>query len=76
MELHYKTANKSPKLGKLFKLAPYLVYKVEEAGRHLIAVDPAYTSQKCSQCGFRKKKELHESLFKENAVARDIIVIK
>lgn len=38
----------------------YLSYKAEEAGRHLIMVDPAYTSQTCSKCGFREKKELHE----------------
>jgi putative transposase len=38
----------------------YLVYKAEEAGRQLILVDPAYTSQTCSQCGDLRKKELHE----------------
>jgi putative transposase len=29
-----------------------LAYKAEEAGRQFIAVDPKYTSQTCSECGF------------------------
>jgi putative transposase len=29
----------------------YLVYKAEEAGRHVIKVDPRNTSQMCSRCG-------------------------
>src|ERR1700738_3341884 len=30
-----------------------LRYQAEEAGRGLVAVDPKYTSQICSQCGFK-----------------------
>src|SRR6267378_2511494 len=30
-----------------------LRYKAEEAGRRFVAVDPKYTSQICSQCGFK-----------------------
>ena len=30
-----------------------LRYQAEEAGRRLVAVDPKYTSQICSQCGFK-----------------------
>jgi putative transposase len=30
-----------------------LRYKAEEAGRRLVAVDPKYTSQICSECGFK-----------------------
>ena len=30
-----------------------LQYKAEEAGRRFVAVDPKYTSQTCSQCGFK-----------------------
>src|SRR6266853_3078473 len=30
-----------------------LQYKAAEAGRRLVAVDPKYTSQTCSQCGFK-----------------------
>jgi putative transposase len=29
-----------------------LAYKAEDAGRQFIAVDPRYTSQTCSECGF------------------------
>ena len=32
-----------------------LAYKAEEAGRQFIAVDPRYTSQTCSECGFVHK---------------------
>jgi len=36
----------------------FLTYKAEEAGRSLIFVDPAYTSQICSSCGNIVKKSL------------------
>ena len=32
-----------------------LRYKAAEAGRRLVAVDPKYTSQICSQCGFKHR---------------------
>ena len=35
-----------------------LSYKAAEAGRTLVAVNPAYTSQDCSQCGHRLRKAL------------------
>jgi putative transposase len=38
----------------------YLSYKAEDAGRALIAVNPAYTSQTCSGCGHRARKDLSE----------------
>ena len=37
-----------------------LSYKAEEAGRTLVAVNPAYTSQDCSECGHRHRKALSE----------------
>lgn len=37
-----------------------LSYKAEEAGRTMVAVNPAYTSQDCSQCGHRHRKTLSE----------------
>ncbi len=40
----------------------FLAYKAEEAGRKLILVNPAYTSQDCSQCDHRKVKELSERI--------------
>lgn len=36
----------------------YLAYKAENAGRSLVAVDPAGTSQQCSGCGQRVQKSL------------------
>ena len=40
-----------------------LSYKAEEAGRVFIKVNPAYTSQTCSQCGHRQKMPLSERTF-------------
>ncbi|MFL5693126.1 MAG: RNA-guided endonuclease InsQ/TnpB family protein [Ktedonobacteraceae bacterium] len=37
--------------------------KAEEAGRALGKVNPAYTSQTCSQCGHRQKMPLSERIF-------------
>ena len=37
-----------------------LTSKAESASREVIAVDPAYTSQDCSACGYRAKKRLSE----------------
>jgi len=38
----------------------FLTYKAAEAGRKLGVVNPAYTSQVCSQCGHLEPKELTE----------------
>jgi putative transposase len=37
--------------------------KAEEAGRVFIKVNPAYTSQTCSQCGHRQKMPLSERVY-------------
>ena len=42
------------------QFSQFLTYKAEEAGRKLGIVNPAYTSQTCSQCGNREVKELSE----------------
>lgn len=40
------------------QLVQYTSYKAEKAGRTCVLVDPRYTSQDCSGCGERVKKEL------------------
>jgi putative transposase len=40
----------------------FLTYKAEEASRKLGLVNPAYTTQTCSQCWNREKKELWERM--------------
>jgi len=41
----------------------YLSYKAESAGRKLVKVNPAYTSQTCSKCGHRQKIPLSTRTF-------------
>ena len=38
----------------------YLIYKAEDAGRRIGLVNPAYTTQDCSKCGYREKKPLSQ----------------
>lgn len=38
----------------------FLTYKAEEAGRKLGVVNPAFTTQRCSQCGVIEEKKLSE----------------
>lgn len=45
------------------QFAAYLEYKAENAGRKYIAVNPAYTSQDCSQCGYRQLMPLSQREF-------------
>lgn len=37
-----------------------LAYKADSAGRKYVEINPAYTSQECSGCGYRAKKKLSE----------------
>lgn len=39
-----------------------LFVKAVEAGRTIVKVNPAYTSQDCSQCGYRVKKKLSDRI--------------
>jgi len=41
----------------------HLAYKAAYAGRQFVAVNPAYTSQDCSQCGHRQRLPLAERTF-------------
>ncbi|HKZ39971.1 MAG TPA: RNA-guided endonuclease TnpB family protein [Candidatus Hodarchaeales archaeon] len=41
-----------------------LSYKAEYAGRKFVAINPAYTSQNCSNCGHRQKMELSERVYR------------
>jgi len=53
-----------------------LDYKAEEAGRQVVKVNPAYTSQTCSRCYCRKKLLLSDRIFKcddcGNELGRDL----
>jgi putative transposase len=42
------------------QFAAHLTYKAVWAGTTLVAVNPAYTSQDCSQCGHRERKSLSQ----------------
>ena len=52
---HLSLASHDAGLGEFRRM---LQYKAEEAGTELIAVNPAYTSQRCSGCGVVVKKDL------------------
>lgn len=41
----------------------YLTYKAECAGRQLVKVNPAYTTQDCHRCGHRQKMPLYQRQF-------------
>jgi len=55
---------KNPKLAKSIADASWSMFftrlqaKAEEAGRHVVRVNPAYTSQTCSACGHRQPMPL------------------
>jgi len=42
----------------------YLTYKAEWAGKQVIRINPAYTSQTCSNCGHREPKSLGDRIHK------------
>lgn len=46
------------------QFSQFLSYKAESAGREFIAVNPAYTSQDCSGCGFRQVMPLSDRVYK------------
>lgn len=55
---NYRNLNKSICDSGWGYFIQYLSYKAEEAGKRVVKVNPAYTSQICSGCGYMVKKEL------------------
>jgi putative transposase len=46
------------------QLLRYIGYKAEEAGRHVIAVNPRHTSQTCHHCGHVDAESRHATEFR------------
>lgn len=44
------------------QLMTFISYKAESAGKKVVLVDPAYTTQICSECGKRTKKEIKDRI--------------
>jgi putative transposase len=57
---NYRNLNKSILDGGWRQFLDYLSYKAEEAGKTVIKVNPAYTSQICSACGNMVNKDLSQ----------------
>jgi len=65
---------KEKKLGRKFnkklgnwsygQFQQFLGYKLEEQGKNLILVNPSYTSQRCSKCGYIEKSNRQENKLK------------
>lgn len=49
-----------------------LTYKAEWAGRQVVAINPAYTSQNCSKCGHRQPMPLGERVYRCPCCGLDI----
>ena len=67
-EFHSKTEDKFLKNWTYFDLRQKIKYKAEEHGIELKLVDPQYTSQRCSRCGYidkqnRPKEEKGQAFF-------------
>lgn len=52
-------------------LIAMLAYKAEDAGRHLIAVNPRHTSQTCARCGHIDRENRHGTVFRCIACGHD-----
>ncbi len=63
VQKNHKPIRKSISDANWSKFFDLLFYKAEEAGRTVIAVNPAYTSQDCSSCGYRNKKLLSDRIY-------------
>jgi putative transposase len=63
-ENNYRNLNKSIMDSGWEQFSRYLFYKAENAGKEVVKVNPAYTSQICSNCGTLVKKDLAERIHK------------
>lgn len=59
-ESNFRSINRSIGDVAWGQFAQYLSYKAENAGRKLVKINPAYTSQTCSKCGYRQVKKLSD----------------
>ena len=46
-----------------FQFRQFLTYKAENIGKNVVLVDPRYTSQRCSNCGFTSKANRNKGIF-------------
>ncbi len=46
-----------------YQLQMFIEYKAQEMGKDVVYVDPRYTSQKCSMCGYINKNNRKGSIF-------------
>ena len=60
---NFRCINKSIGDAAWKQFISFLSYKAEEAGKKVIKVNPAYTSQTCSYCGKRHKLKLSDRVF-------------
>ena len=59
----YRRLNKSIHDSSWHQFGLYLSYKAENAGKHVVKVDAAYTTQTCSCCGTHVKLKLNQRTF-------------
>jgi putative transposase len=45
------------------QLIDFITYKAENAGKYVVKVNPAYTTQTCSQCRNRQKLSLKDRVY-------------
>lgn len=58
-----KTARKMIGNWSRYELQKFIEYKAEALGKNVIYINPEFTSQTCSHCGFTAKENRHGSVF-------------
>ena len=61
-ENNFRSINRSISDVAWGMFAQYLSYKAESADRILVRINPAFTSQDCSRCGYRQVKKLSDRI--------------